>query len=289
MPHIRANGLDVHYTTEGAGPPLILLHGATSTAVEDWAAQRPYFRQAFKLYLVDARGHGGTRWDVDDGWNRDMLVDDLEALADALGLATFHAGGFSMGAMTVLMFATRHPERLRTAIVAGIDVMREPRTKVARRLMDPDRIEREEPAWAAALERRHGPTQGPGAWKKLLRAITADVATQPLMSPEELRNARLPILLAYGDRDVFVPADHAVALHRQLPDSRLLIVPNSGHVVTVSQPQLFNDAAAAFWRQTEAAAKARAEHRQPPDRGAAGEGAVVLDPRLTAESGSAVP
>ena len=215
---------------------------------------------------------------MDDGWNRDLLVDDLEAVADALGLGTFHAAGFSMGAMTVLMFATRHPERLRTAIVAGIDVMREPRTSVARRLMDPDRIERDEPAWAAALERRHGPTQGPGAWKKLLRAISADIATQPLLSPEELRNARVPILLAYGDRDVFVPADHAVALHRQLPDSRLLIVPNSGHVVTVSQPQLFNDAAGAFWRQTEAAAKARAEHRPAPDRGASGEGAVVLNP-----------
>lgn len=285
MPHIRANGLDVHYTTEGAGPPLVLLHGATSTAAEDWAAQRPLFRQAFKLFLLDARGHGGTRWDVDGGWDRDLLVDDLEAVVDALGLETFHAAGFSMGAMTVLTFATRHPERLRTAIVAGIDILREPRTSVARRLMDPDRVERDEPAWAAALELRHGKTQGAGAWKKLLRAISSDIATQPVLSPEELRNARVPILLACGDRDVFVPADHAVALHRQLPDSRLLIVPNSGHVVTVSQPQLFNDAAAAFWRQTEAAARTRAEHRKRAGSGAAGEAAVVLDPKVQIQGG----
>ncbi|MEA2621465.1 MAG: hypothetical protein QOH61_375 [Chloroflexota bacterium] len=277
MPHVRANGLDVHYLTEGAGPPLVLLHGATSTAAEDWAAQRPLIRQAFKLYLVDARGHGGTRWDAADGFSRDLLVEDLEAVVDALGLGTFHVGGFSMGAMTALVYATRHPERLRTAIIAGIDVQREPRASVAKRLMDPDRIERDEPAWAAALERRHGPVQGPAAWKRLLRAILEDVATQPLLTPEELRNARVPVLLAYGDRDVFVPADHAVALHRQLPDSRLLIVPNSGHVVTVTQPQLFNDAAAAFWRSTEAEARARAEHR-PPQRGAGGEGAVVLNP-----------
>lgn len=280
MPHIRANGLDVQYTTEGAGPPLILLHGATSTALEDWSAQRPLFRKAFKLYLVDARGHGGTKWDPDQGWNRDLLVDDLEAFADALGLKTFHAAGFSMGAMTVLTFATRHPERLRTAIVAGIDVLREPRSSVARRLMDPDRIERQEPGWAAALEKRHGPVQGQGAWKKLLRAIVADIGEQSLLSPDELRNARVPILLAYGDRDVFVPADHAVAIHRQLPDSRLLIVPNSGHVVTVAQPQLFNDAAAAFWRQTEAEATARAQGRKSGVNGAASEGAVVLDPNL---------
>jgi pimeloyl-ACP methyl ester carboxylesterase len=193
-------------------------------------------------------------------------------------------GGFSMGAMTALVYATRHPERLRTAIIAGIDVLREPRASVAKRLMDPERIERDEPAWAGALERRHGPTQGRGAWKKLLRAIADDIRTQPLLSPEELRNARVPILLAYGDRDVFVPADHAVALHRQLPDSRLLIVPNSGHVVTVTQPQLFNDAVGAFWRSTEAEARARAERRAAPKQGAGGEGAVVLNPQLGNEA-----
>jgi fermentation-respiration switch protein FrsA (DUF1100 family) len=69
-------------------------------------------------------------------------------------------------------------------------------------------------------------------------------AAQPLLTPEELRRARLPILLVYGDRDVFVPADHAVAIYRQLPDARLLIAPDSPHQVMVSQPALFNQAAA---------------------------------------------
>jgi pimeloyl-ACP methyl ester carboxylesterase len=281
MPYVRANGIDIAYSTEGAGPPLVLLHGASSTAAEDWAAQRPLFRQAFKLYLVDARGHGSTRWDAADGFDRDMLVDDLLAFADALGLGTFHVAAFSMGAMTALVFATRHPQRLRTAIISGIDVLREPRSRVAARLMDPERIEREEPAWAAALELRHGRTQGPGAWKRLLSAVAQDVAVQPLLSPQELREARLPILLAYGDRDVFVPADHAVALHRQLPDSRLLIAPQSGHVVMVNQPAVFNAAAAGFWRSTQEIARDRAAHRAPPSTTAGGEGAVVLDPRLT--------
>ena len=39
MPHVHANGIDIHYTVEGAGPPVILLHGATSAADEDWAAE----------------------------------------------------------------------------------------------------------------------------------------------------------------------------------------------------------------------------------------------------------
>ena len=169
-----------------------MLHGATSAALEDWAAQRPLFRKAFRLYLVDARGHAGTKWDVRDGFTRDMMVDDLLAFADALGLETFHLVGFSMGAMTALTFATRYPERLRTAIISGIDIVREPRSSVARRLMDPERIEREEPAWAAQLEKRHGPVQGEGAWKRLLPAIVDDVAAQPLLTFEDLRRIRLP-------------------------------------------------------------------------------------------------
>jgi len=272
VPTVEANGIEIHYTVEGAGPPLLMLHGATSTAEEDWSAQRPLFRKAFRIHLIDARGHGRTRWDVRNGFNRDMLVDDLLGFADALGLQTLHVVGFSMGAMTALTFATRFPERLRTAIICGIDIQREPRSSVAHRLMDPERILREEPEWAAQLERRHA-VQGEGAWQRLLPAIVGDVAGQELLTFSELRRARLPILLVYGDRDVFVPADHAVAIYRQLPDARLLIAPDSPHQVMVSQPALFNQAAANFYRSTEPVARRRAE------LGArAGDGAALLDP-----------
>lgn len=269
----------INYTVEGAGPPLVMLHGASSSALEDWAAQRPLFRRAFRLYLVDARAHAGTRWDVRDGFTRDMLVEDLLAFADALKLRTFHLLGFSMGAMTALVFATRHPQRLRTAVICGIDVQREPRASVARRLMDPGRIERDEPEWAAQLERRHGPVQGAGAWKRLMPAIAADVATQPLLTHAELRQARVPTLLVYGDRDVFVPVDHAAQIHRQLPDARLFVAPDSPHQVMVSQPALFNQACANFYRSTQDVARRRAQ-RAAAETPAAGDGASLLDPAV---------
>ncbi|MGZ6295630.1 MAG: alpha/beta fold hydrolase, partial [Candidatus Limnocylindrales bacterium] len=127
MPTVRANGLEVHYLVEGAGPPLVMLHGATRTAGEDFAAQLPAMRRAFRIFLPDARGHGGTRWDAAAGFSTELLVADLEAFSDALGLETFHLVGFSLGGMTALTFATRHPERLRTLLLAGVDVEREPR------------------------------------------------------------------------------------------------------------------------------------------------------------------
>jgi pimeloyl-ACP methyl ester carboxylesterase len=154
VPTVAANGLEIAYDVTGAGPPVVMLHGATSLGREDFAAQLPSFRKAFRAYLPDARGHGATRWNAADGFEVGRLVDDLEAFVDALGLTTFHLVGFSMGAMTALHFASRRPDRIRTLVVAGISTAREPRTSVARRLMDPARIDRDDPDFAARLSRR---------------------------------------------------------------------------------------------------------------------------------------
>jgi pimeloyl-ACP methyl ester carboxylesterase len=265
VPSVAANGLEIGYDVAGAGPPLVLLHGATSVGHEDWAAQVPLFARGFRLYLPDARGHGRTRWDAADGWSNEMLVDDLLGFADALGLESFHLLGFSMGAMTALTFATRYPERLRTLIVAGITTQREPRASVARRLMDPARADAD-PAWAAILARRHDAGQGPGAWRRLLPAIAADVAAQPLLSPREMRRVELPSMVCCGDRDPFVPVDHAWGMARQLPNGRLFVAPACEHEIMVRRAGLFNEACGGFYRSTAAIAQERAGRHGPEGR-----------------------
>jgi pimeloyl-ACP methyl ester carboxylesterase len=262
---VEANGLRIGYEAHGAGPPLIMLHGAGSSGREDWAAQVPAFARAFRLYLPDARGHATTRWDVRDGFSYDLLVADLEGFADALHLETFHLMGFSMGALTALAFAAEHPERVRTLVVAGITTQREPRASVARRLMDPERRPPEGPLSEAAMARRHDDVQGPGAWRELMRAISGDIATQELLGPGDLRRIDLPAMVAVGDRDPFAPVDHAWGLMRQLPQGRLLVAPDSPHELMVRRPGLFNEACGTFYRSTESAARQRSVGRGTED------------------------
>lgn len=248
MPELDAAGLSINYTVEGEGPPLVLLHAATSSSLQDWAAQRALLRKHYRLYLPDARGHAGTRWDTDLGWSQAMLSADLLAFVDGLGLGRFHLGGLSMGAGTALAFAMRYPQRPISVMCAAVGLEREPRTSVATRIMQPDLIERDDPKWAARLARLHDPVQGEGAWKKQMAAIRDDIVSAIPPTPEELRRARLPILLAYGDRDPWVPLEQAVKLRRQLPDAQLFVAPGVGHVVAAERPAAFNQAFVQFLR-----------------------------------------
>ena len=259
MPSIQANGLEVGYDVLGAGPPLVILHGATSSGLEDFAAQIPSFAKAFRTYLPDARGHGRTRWDAADGFSQEWLVADLAAVVDGLGLRTFHLLGFSMGAMTAMLYATRSPARLRTLVLVGISPEREPRASVARRLMDPDRIQRDDPRWAGELSARHDPVQGEGAWQRLLPAIASEIVVQPLLTPGDLHGVTAPTMVVAGDRVPFVPVDHAWRLARQIPRARLFVVPDCGHEVMSRQPALFGAALAGFYRSTEEESRIRAE------------------------------
>jgi pimeloyl-ACP methyl ester carboxylesterase len=246
--YLEANGLRIGYDLMGGGPPLVLLHGASSTGREDFGAQLPRLRQAFTCCLPDARGHARTVHDAGRGLALDDLVDDLAAFVDVLALTTFDLVGFSMGAATALAYAVESPARLRSLVLVGAATEREPRTSVIRHLADVARIERQDPAWAAALARRHDPFQGDGAWRRLMPAIAAFVAGQVPPTPAELRRVEVPTLVVVGDRDPVVPVPQAVALARQLSDARLFVVPGCGHEVPAKRPGLFLEGLTGFYR-----------------------------------------
>ncbi len=258
MPTIEANGRATAYEVDGAGPPLVLLHGATGSGGDHFAGLRPVLAKAFKCYMPDARGHGGTAWDAGESWTTADLVADLDTFVDAVGLETFHLLGYSLGGMTALHYAARLPERLRTLVAISISTEREPRLPVGRVLMDPDRIEREDPEWAARLTKRHDPVHGPGGWRRLLDAVVEDIATQPLLTPRQLRAIDAPTLVVAGDRDPFVPIAQAAELARQVRDGRLLVLPDVGHDSLVDHLPLLEAALTDFYRSTETIARERA-------------------------------
>jgi len=122
MPTLDRSGVSIHYETiDGSGPPLVLLHGSMGSS-EMWRFEGyvDALRDAFRLVLVDLRGHGRSDAPHDPAaYTIDAFVADLGAVLDALELRSAAFCGFSMGASLSFAFAARHPERCDAIVSLG--------------------------------------------------------------------------------------------------------------------------------------------------------------------------
>ena len=113
--HVEANGVKIHYVRQGAGEPLVLLHGWP----EFWYVWRKNIgplSEHFDVVAPDLRGFGlSEKPGLPDPAGRllDELVEDLLGLADALGLERFGIVSHDVGSFVAQRFAARHPERVR--------------------------------------------------------------------------------------------------------------------------------------------------------------------------------
>ena len=126
---VRANGIDIHYTDEGKGEPLVLLHGGLMSTGRTWAgspgayvSRTGAFAEHFRVIAPDLRGHGKTVNPGGRAMTYAQLADDVVALVAALGLQRPMICGFSTGGSVATLAALRAAVR---ALVndAGYDVL----------------------------------------------------------------------------------------------------------------------------------------------------------------------
>lgn len=119
MPRVRANDTELHYDEAGTGgEPLVLVHGWMSSRrawVETVLRLPP---ERYRVYAFDLRGAGLSGRPA-SGYSADQYADDVAAAMTALGVETFHYVGHSMGGLTGMQLALRHPGRLRKLVLVA--------------------------------------------------------------------------------------------------------------------------------------------------------------------------
>jgi 3-oxoadipate enol-lactonase len=121
MGAIEVRGIELAYERQGSGAPFIWGHGLSQNmAAEEGLGlmEWPAIRRLVEVIRYDARGHGestSTSEPADYHW-RELALDQL-ALADALGIATYVAGGASMGCATALHAAVLAPDRVEALVL----------------------------------------------------------------------------------------------------------------------------------------------------------------------------
>lgn len=122
-----SNGVRIHYTDEGSGPAVVLMHGfgVQGDINWRWGGFIARLRRDFRVINMDVRGHGLSgkpRRPEDYGTE---LAHDVVRLLDHLGIDRAHVAGCSMGGFITLKVVELYPERLLSAAVccAGWDTL----------------------------------------------------------------------------------------------------------------------------------------------------------------------
>src|SRR5689334_12702350 len=114
---VKINGMEMYYEVSGEGTPLVVLHGAYMNIVS-MGAIIPKLAENHKVYALELQGHGRTT-DIDRPITYPNLADDVAAFMDAVGLKKADVFGYSMGAVTGLQLAIRHPEKVNKLVFAS--------------------------------------------------------------------------------------------------------------------------------------------------------------------------
>src|SRR5882762_9677394 len=104
------NGLKMYYEIHGSGEPVVLLHGAFMAISGDWNNWINELAKTRKVIAVDMQGHGRTA-DIKRDITYENLSDDVAGLLDYLKIERADIVGYSLGAVTAMITAIRHPEK----------------------------------------------------------------------------------------------------------------------------------------------------------------------------------
>lgn len=262
MPFVRSGNADIYYEDYGSGEAIIAVHGLientsyfTRTGVCDALSAR------YRVIPMDMRAHGKTRVDGEPwGYDEKTIAEDMETLADHLGLERFHILCHSTGGFVASRYAMKNSHRLLSLILtdtsSATDFFQD-RTQsatfydrfarsfekygwdmvMAAIKMQPfpffrgiaDREDKEALYDLAHDMFRKGDRQAIGAF---IRSFYND----PDPRVEGLRQIACPTLVLVGDKDdLFI--DPSKLMEKEIPNCKLIVYENTGHMLAIENPK----------------------------------------------------
>jgi pimeloyl-ACP methyl ester carboxylesterase len=229
MPSVDSNGVAIHYEVQGDGPPVVLLHGFTSSgALWQYYGYVEALRARYRVVTIDARGHGRSGKPHEPAaYALPQRLDDVEAALNALGIGRAHVVGYSMGGWMALGMAAQRPQRVASLAVGGAHLYEEDFSPFAGVDGSDGQV------FMAALERFLGERIAPATRMVMLRndlrALAAALTPRDPINPADIQ---VPRLLFCGAEDQRLASVRRAAaeLHCAPP----LVIPEANHTTALS-------------------------------------------------------
>ncbi len=251
MNRIKVNGIDINYKLEGpADAPILMLSNSLLTDYGMWDFQVPAFTEKYRLLRYDSRGHGGTQA-TSGPYSMDMLVADVVGLLDALGIQNVHFLGLSMGGMIAQLLASKHGDRLLSVSLCDTACQMPPasvwddRIRMAQAKGTSAFVQPMTERWLTQEYRK----QHPEIIEKLGVMVSRTAVDGLVGCAHAIRNMdhlpilpsiKVPTLIVVGEQDMGTPVSAAEVLHREIKQSKLVVIKQAAHLPNIEQTQSFN-------------------------------------------------
>jgi pimeloyl-ACP methyl ester carboxylesterase len=243
-----SDGVGIRFIDEGAGEPVLLVHGFASSVKHNWLEPgwvSLLSRNGYRVIAYDNRGHGeSTKLYEPQAYQPAMMMEDARRLLDHLAIARADVMGYSMGARITAFLALAHPQRLRSAIFGGLGGnMIRPMAGTgpiahALEAASIDEVVNPTARTFRAFAERTGSD---------LRALAACIrGSRDPISREMVAHIACPVLVATGTEDVIGGA--AEELAALIPGAEALPIPRRDHMLAVGD-RVYKEGVLAFLRR----------------------------------------
>ena len=264
--YLAVDGLKFCYQEMGQGDTVLILPGL-GTSIDYWQFVMPPLAEHHHVVAVDLPGFGKSD-KPDASYALAWIVERILGFMDAKGIRRTSVIGGSLGGHLALIMALDHPDRVSKLVLMGSvgnweppDLMRDLAIKTlwSDRLATNFMRERWPEIFQKMFEHPTPFTQRTFAYDMALRADAPKYAPQGRAASrafrsilysscrDRLKDIPCPVLLVWGEDDqIHTAAEIGMYFRDHLPDSRLVVVPDSAHEVMVDQPEAFGRLVLAF-------------------------------------------
>ncbi|MBM4276730.1 MAG: 3-oxoadipate enol-lactonase [Deltaproteobacteria bacterium] len=251
---IVANGIRTNYELSGKkDDPVVVLSHSLASSLKMWEPQMEILRSHFRVLRYDIRGHGLTET-TSAPYTLEQLGEDAIGLLNTFGIDKVHWVGLSMGGMIGQAIALNHPHRLMSLSLcdtsARIPDEAQPiwdeRIEGVRKIGMKSQLETTMERWFTPSYLNLNPPMLTLIKEEFLNTspegyIGCASAIRRLNYLDRLGEIRLPTLITVGEDDPATPLSASEAIHKQIKDSRLIILPATRHLSNVERAEAFND------------------------------------------------
>jgi len=248
MPYAEIPGVRLWFTdTGGDKTPVVFLHAASGNT-DCWVHQDPAFTGAgFRCVAYDRRNWGRSEVTEPAG-APGSASDDLEALAQHLGLDRFHLVATAAGGIVGLDYALEYPQRvISLAVSSTFTGVRDTSYLEVQNRLRPAEI-----SDLPIVLREVGPSyrainpEGTARWLEIEESSHHAVSLESAQSPRSpMTYARLeamttPVLMLSGEADLLSPPTMMRLVAEHIPGCRFETVSEAGHAAFWEQPDIWN-------------------------------------------------